>query len=91
MKPYENILFEDNFFVRLFNENIDPTELKWHRDEKDRVIESIEESDWLIQIENQLPEKIDKICIKKEVWHRLIKGTGELKVKIYEIQELQTV
>lgn len=76
---------QGEFFIRTFNEDIDPVELKWHRDLCDRRVESMNETDWMIQLENQLPEKITVNFIPKEVWHRLIKGTNELKVKIYEI------
>ena len=84
MNPYTDIECNDTFVIRVFDENIDPIELKWHRDRETRVIESIGETDWLIQLENKLPEKIDKIFIPKGVWHRLLKGKGELKIKIQE-------
>jgi hypothetical protein len=39
----------------------------------------------MFQRDNGLPEKIvGKIKIKANEWHRVIKGTGELKVKIYK-------
>jgi hypothetical protein len=83
-KPYiDNIKKE--YVLRSFGENIDPKELKWHRDLFDRKIEVLEQTNWLLQLENQLPEKISTNFIPKGVWHRLIKGSGELKIKIYEI------
>jgi hypothetical protein len=37
----------------------------------------------MIQIEDQLPEIIvNSIEIKSGIWHRLIKGTGDLTLKI---------
>ena len=65
------------------NDIVNPEDLKWHIDEEDRIIEPIEKTDWLFQFDNQLPFPIDsKIEIKKGTWHRIIKGTGELVLKI---------
>jgi hypothetical protein len=55
----------------------------WHRDKEDRIIESLEETDWMFQLDNQLPQKIEgQIFIPKEIYHRLIKGSGDLKIKL---------
>ena len=82
MEPFVDLEKDDNGIVRLFNENVDPIDLKWHRDKKDRLIEVIGETDWMIQLENKLPESINKIFIHRAVWHRLIKGSGDLKIKL---------
>jgi hypothetical protein len=82
MKPYTNILETENEIVRVFGEDIDPIELKWHRDREDRLVESVEPTDWMIQLDNQLPEKIERVKIPAGEWHRVIKGTGELKIRI---------
>jgi len=71
--------------VRTFDENIDPIELMWHRDLKDRRVEATHDTDWLVQLDNELPTVIkDSIFIPKMAWHRVIKGTGALTVKIIE-------
>ncbi len=73
-------------FLRKFNKDIDPSELQWHRDKEDRIIESNEKTDWMIQIDNKIPEKIDgKISIPKEIYHRLIKGNGDLHLLVTKI------
>ena len=83
IKPYNDIKVTDTYIIREFNENIDPIELKWHRDREDRTIEIIGETDWMIQLENQLPTSINQsIFIPKGEWHRVIKGNGTLKLKI---------
>lgn len=83
IKPYSDIKVTDTYIIREFNENIDPIELKWHRDREDRTIEIIGETDWMIQLENQLPTSINQsIFIPKGEWHRVIKGNGTLKLKI---------
>ena len=74
---------QDNIVVRRFKESLDTEELKWHWDEEDRVIHPIHKTDWMFQIDNQLPIPIDnRIFIPKGVWHRIIKGTGDLSVVV---------
>lgn len=69
--------------VRTFRPDVDPEELKWHRDEEDRVVVPLEDNDWMFQRDNSLPEPIDKeIRIARGEWHRVIKGTTDLKVRI---------
>jgi hypothetical protein len=85
MKPYIDIEVTDKYIIREFSENIDPIELKWHRDREDRLVEIIGETDWQVQLENQLPTSINQhIKIPKGEWHRIIKGNGSLKLKIYK-------
>jgi hypothetical protein len=85
MTPYTDIEITDKYIIREFNENIDPIELKWHRDLTDRTIEIIGETDWKIQLDNQLPTSMNvPISIPKHMWHRAIKGTGNLRLKIYK-------
>ena len=35
MTPYTDIEVTDKYIIREFNENIDPIELMWHRDDED--------------------------------------------------------
>ena len=79
MKPY----FDISDQVRLFSQEIDESELMWHRDEEDREIISILKTDWKIQLENKLPTDLNSsVKIKAGEWHRLIKGNGNLEIKI---------
>ena len=82
MKPYLNISETDEEILRIFGEDVDPTELKWHRDRETRTVISLEPTDWMIQLENGFPRRIDKVRIPAGEWHRVIKGTGELRIKI---------
>ena len=86
MKPYTDIEVTDKYIIREFDENVDPLELLWHRDLQNRTVEIIGETDWKIQLENQLPTSMNKpIFIPRGEFHRLIKGTtGTLKLKIYK-------
>jgi len=85
MTPYTDIEVTDKYIIREFNENIDPIELMWHRDNENRTIEIIGETDWKVQLDNQLPTSLNEhIVIERHQWHRVIKGTGTLKLKIYK-------
>ena len=83
---YNEIIISDSEVIRTFNADLEKTELKWHWDEEDRIIEAMEKTDWKFQFDNQLPIKIEgKIEIKKGVWHRLIKGNKDVRIKIKKI------
>ena len=85
-KPYTDVEITDDYIIREFGENIDPIELMWHRDDEDRTVEILEDTNWQIQLENKLPTSLkDHIFIPKHEWHRVIKGTGTLKLKIYKL------
>jgi hypothetical protein len=85
MTPYTDIEVTDKYIIREFNENIDPIELMWHRDNEPRIIEILEETDWKIQLDNNLPTSLkERIFIQKQEWHRVIKGNGTLKLKIHK-------
>lgn len=83
MVPYTEKI-EHDLIVRRFSHDIDPTELLWHRDLKNREIKVVEGSGWKIQIDNELPKDIDSAFIPKKVWHRVIKGENDLVIQIKE-------
>ncbi len=85
MKPYKDIEVTNKYIIREFNENIDPIELLWHRDNEDRTIEILGETDWKVQLDNELPTSLNQpIFIPRHHWHRVIKGNGNLRLKIYK-------
>lgn len=74
-------------FIREFNQDTDSGEFMWHRDREDRIIESLDDTDWLFQIDNELPKKIQgQIFIPKGIYHRLIKGTGNLQIRLHKLE-----
>lgn len=86
MLPFKETKLSDNTFIREFKQETDSGEFMWHRDREDRIIESIGETDWLIQIDNELPKSInEEVFIPMGVYHRLIKGTGDLKIKLKKL------
>lgn len=85
--PFQQIK-DGNKLIRTFEPDIDSDELVWHRDKKDRIVRIIENEGWKFQKEDELPidlEKNQKLFIKKEDWHRVLKGDGKLIVEIEEI------
>jgi len=89
-KPYAEEIGENGIIRRTFSENVDESELEWHRDIEDRVVKVINENDWMIQFDNELPRKIninEEIRIPKETFHRVIKGSTDLVVEIKGINE----
>lgn len=84
--PFKETKIGYNIFIRDFSQYTESDEMIWHTDKEDRIIENIGETDWLIQFDNQLPKKIDgRISIPMGVYHRLIKGTGDLKIKLIKL------
>lgn len=84
--PYTELKIEKNVFIRTFDGDINSSELVWHRDKEDRIIEALHYTDWKIQFDNELPKEIKgEIIIKKETFHRLIKGSGSLKIKLTKL------
>ena len=87
MTPYTNIEVTDKYIIREFNENIDPIELKWHRDLNSRTVTVLEGNGWYFQKDNELPVELKegvRIFIPALEWHRVIKGNTTLKIKIEE-------
>jgi hypothetical protein len=86
MLPFQETKLSDNEFIREFKQDTDSGEFMWHRDRESRIIEPINETDWLIQLDDELPKKIEgKVFIPMGVYHRLIKGTGDLKINLTKL------
>jgi hypothetical protein len=86
MRPYNDLEVTEDYVIREFDQNIDPIELMWHRDQEDRVVQSITSTDWQLQLDNSLPISLNNsIFIPKHLWHRVIKGSNTLKIKIAKL------
>jgi hypothetical protein len=84
--PFSENIENINESVRIFKSDTKEELLVWHRDHEDRIIESISETDWMIQLDNELPKVInEKIFIPMGVYHRVIKGSGDLKIKLIKL------
>ena len=77
---------QEGYIIREFSQDTPSFEFVWHRDKEDRIVEAIHDTDWLFQLDNELPVGLtkNKLFIPKETYHRLIKGTGDLVVKIWQ-------
>ena len=83
--PYDDESINEDVKLRTFDINVNADELKWHRDREDRLVEIIDGENWGLQFDNELPKRLVKgglYIIPEGVYHRVIKGDGELKVKI---------
>lgn len=86
--PFIENNISENTFIREFKVDTDSSEFIWHKDREDRVIESIGDTDWLIQMDNELPKAIEgKVFIPKETFHRVIKGNGDLRIKLTKLTQ----
>lgn len=86
VKPYTES-YDNGLIIRQFDEDVNDDELIWHRDKRTREITVLEGSGWQLQLDDQLPKELQRgrlYKIPKMEYHRLIKGTGKLVVKIWE-------
>lgn len=73
--------------IRTFTQDVDEFELVWHRDKEDRIIQTLHDTDWMFQLDNDIPRKLtnERLFIPRETYHRLIKGSGDLKLKVIKL------
>ena len=84
--PFEEIKITENKVIRIFDaENTSHSELIWHKDREDREITVEKSKDWHLQLENEVPVKLEAgqvHFIPAYTWHRLIMGKKKLVVEI---------
>ena len=71
--------------IRQFSHKLPSNELVWHRDREDRLVEVVSGKGWMFQLDNEVPIELkagDKFKIKKETYHRIIRGNTPLEVNI---------
>lgn len=89
MKPYIEHKIDNDTVIRTFKEFTDEDDFRWHRDLEDRVVEALNDNDWMIQLEDQIPLNIstgESLMIPMGKWHRIIKGS---KYAIYRINKIK--
>jgi len=82
-KPYVDL--KDG--IRVFKSYVDDDELVWHRDREDREIAVMEGSGWQFQFDDKMPFDLlpgKLFHVPKMTYHRLIKGEGDLVLKIWK-------
>ena len=87
--PYSQALEADCCIHRVFASGVDDDELKWHRDDRDRVVTVVSGRGWSLQLEGGLPQPLEPghiVAIPRLSWHRLInEGREDLHVRIREL------
>ena len=86
--PFTETKVKHNLFLREFKSNLRQEELIWHMDREDRIIEIIKSDNWYIQMDNELPKLLiegKRYKIDRMTYHRLIKGEGDLVIKLYKL------
>ncbi len=82
--PFSQAKFE-NYWIRVFSKDVETDELKWHFDNENRKVTILEGNDWQFQMDNDLPVTLksgDVIKIPKGIYHRIKRGSNDLKIKI---------
>ena len=84
--PYVNLETTDKHIIREFSDKTDIIDFMWHRDNEDRLVEALHDTDWQVQLDNGLPTSLNEpIFIPRHQYHRVIKGNGKLRVKINKL------
>ena len=87
--PFTEKKMRDNLFLREFKENVESQDLVWHQDRENRTIVVLESDGWKLQMDNELPFPLvegEVYDIPAYSFHRVIKGTGDLRVVVEKRQ-----
>lgn len=83
--PFEETKIDDFVSIRLFSPKTHSEELIWHWDREDREIHVLRSGGWKYQEENLEERRLkngEVFFIPRGVWHRVMKGKGDLIVKV---------
>jgi len=86
-RPYRQVTLGDGAVLREFRGDTSPDELIWHQDRTDRLITVVEGREWKLQLQDGLPFPLtegDSYSIPARSWHRIVRGSGRLVIKIQE-------
>lgn len=87
VNPYNDNQLDSDVRIREFSSETDEMELVWHRDRRDRIVEVLDGEGWKFQFEDSLPIELTigtTVEVPKNHYHRVWKGTNNLKIKITE-------
>ena len=85
--PFKEEQIYDYNFIRTSSKDVDEMDLIWHADKENRIITILEGNGWKFQFDEELPIEMEdgiNITIPKGVIHRVIKGKGPLKIKVFK-------
>jgi hypothetical protein len=86
--PYQDYELMNGDILRKFDGDVEESELVWHRDYESRQVYVQQGNGWKLQMDNELPKELkmnDVVLIPAMTYHRLIKGTSALIVRIKEL------
>lgn len=82
--PFSQEKFKHHW-IRTFSKDVETDELRWHFDNENRKVTILEGNDWQFQMDDDLPITLkigDEIKIPKGIYHRIKRGSNDLKIKI---------
>ncbi len=86
--PFFEKKLSNNAYLRKFSKEVETEELVWHRDKEDRFISVVKGGGWSFQLDNSVPVILKagmEFFIKKNEWHRVIRGHSDLIIKIKKL------
>ena len=89
--PFTEQNISKETLVRLFESSVAESDLIWHRDRQDRIVEVLSGKGWKLQLDNKLPIELYEghyVYIPAGVFHRLILGDTDLKLQITEKKKI---
>jgi len=88
MLPFDEKKISEGLFIRKFSADLDAEDLYWHKDKEDRIISKLSGDGWFYQEDNCMPVPIgeQEIYINKNTWHRIIKGSSDLVLKVAKLK-----
>ena len=79
---------KETYRVRTFGDDIEDRELIWHRDRESRRVSVLNGIGWQLQLDDKLPVTLEigkKYEIPRLTYHRVLKGEGNLVIRIENI------
>ena len=79
---------KETYRVRTFGDDIEDRELIWHRDRESRRVSVLNGIGWQLQLDDKLPVTLEigkKYEIPRLTYHRVLKGEGNLVIRIDNI------
>lgn len=88
MLPFSEKQISSTEFIRRFSKDLLDDELYWHKDKEDRIISKVSGEGWFYQEDNCMPVPIgeQEIFINKNTWHRIIRGSSDLVIKVAKLK-----
>lgn len=95
-KPFKDISLSNDSIIRRFDlSNISESDIVWHKDSENRVVMPLNENDWKLQFDNEIPRNLvkgKKYLIPEGQFHRLIMGEKtNLSIYIEKYKDIKNI